>query len=395
MANEPVAVELPLAGVRVIDFSQFLAGPSCALRLADLGAEVIKVERPGAGDLCRTLAVADQWLGADSLLFHTINRNKDSVTADLKDAGDLDTVKTMIGDADVVIHNFRPGVMERIGLGYEEVSAIAPRVVYGVVSGYGTDGPWRDKPGQDLLVQARSGLTWLTGSDDMGPVPMGVSITDISAGAHLTQGILAALVRRGITGTGALVEVSLLASAIDIQFEQLTSYLNGPREQPRRPKINGANVHSTAPYGVYETEDGHIALAMAPIATLADLLDIKALAPFGDPDLAYARRDEIKQILKEHLVRRPSGHWLEILEPAGIWAAEVLDWPTLEDTGALDSLGVIQRITGPTGETVKTTTCPIRFDGQVLTSNRGAPPLGRDTNRLSGLQRTGNQRMGT
>ncbi len=379
MTSANQAGGLPLEGLKILDFSQFLAGPSCALRLADLGADVIKIERPGVGDLCRTLAVADQWVGQDSLLFHTINRNKGSVAADLKDAGDLEAVKAMIADADVAIHNFRPGVMERIGLGYEAVAEINPRVIYGVVSGYGTDGVWRDKPGQDLLVQARSGLTWLTGSAGMDPVPMGISITDISAGAHLTQGILAALVRRSVSGKGALVEVSLLASAMDIQFEQVTSYLNGPQEQPKRSGVNGANVHSTAPYGLYQTADGYMALAMSPIATLRDLLGIKALEPFADGSLAYSRRDEIKQILKDHLVSETTEHWLGLLESAGIWAAEVLDWPELEETGALESLGVVQSVKGPEGETLRTTTCPIRIDGRVLSSNRGAPPLGRDT----------------
>ena len=204
---------LPLAGVKVLDFSQFLAGPVCALRLQDLGAEVIKIERAGQGDLCRSLVVADQTVGPDSLLFHTINRGKRSVAVDLKSPADLATVRRLIASADVMIHNFRPGVMERIGLGYEAVEAINPRIVYGCVSGYGPDGVWRDQPGQDLLAQSRSGLVWLNGSAGDGPVPIGVSITDIAAGMHLAQGVLAALFKQARTNRGSLVEVSLLASA--------------------------------------------------------------------------------------------------------------------------------------------------------------------------------------
>lgn len=159
MTAEP----LPLEGVRVLDFAQFLAGPVAALRLADMGAEVIKVERPGSGDACRSMVVNDQRLGGDSLVFHTFNRGKKSLAADLKNPEDLACVRSLVAEADVMIHNFRPGVMERIGLGYDTVRELNPRIVYGAVSGYGTTGPWKDKPGQDLLVQALSGIAWLNG----------------------------------------------------------------------------------------------------------------------------------------------------------------------------------------------------------------------------------------
>ena len=366
---------LPLSGVLVLDFSQFLAGPACALRLADLGAEVIKVERPWGGDLCRGLAVADQWQGNDSLLFHTINRGKKSVAADLKDGCDLEWVRALIAVADVMVHNFRPGVMERIGLGYDAVRDVNPALVYGVVSGYGADGPWRDLPGQDLLAQARSGMAWLSGSADDAPVPVGASITDIAAGMHLAQGILAALFRQARTGEGALVEVSLLASAMDLQFEQFTSYLNADSaEQPARSAVNGANVHAAAPYGLYATEDGHIAIAMTPVARLGELLSLDALAPYRDPDVAFRHRDRIKAILRDHLAAGPTDRWMGMLEPAGIWCAEVLDYPTLMASGALDALGVVQTV----GDVV-TTTCPIRLDGAVLRNPRPAPALGADT----------------
>ncbi|MEP3279421.1 MAG: CaiB/BaiF CoA-transferase family protein [Stappiaceae bacterium] len=372
--------ELPLEGVRVLDLSQFLAGPACAMRLADLGAEVIKVERPHGGDACRGLAVADQWLDSDSLLFHTINRSKQSVAADLKNDVDLNSVKKLISSADVLIHNFRPGVMERIGLGFDAVSALNSRIIYGVVSGYGTDGPWRDLPGQDLLAQARSGMVWLSGSADDAPIPFGVSITDIAAGMHLAQGILAALFRQARTGRGALVEVSLLASAMDLQFEQFTSYLNADQKnQPERCAINGANVHATAPYGIYQTADGYIAIAMTPIERLGTLLSLDRLAPFYDPSLAYTRRDDIKAILRDHLLTEPTRCWLDALEPAGIWCAEILDWAALTETGALESLGVIQEIQSRSGTSFQTTTCPIRIDGTVLKNGLGAPALGADT----------------
>lgn len=369
-------IDLPLSGIKVLDFSQFLAGPACALRLADLGATVTKVERSHAGDACRQLSTADQWFGANSLLFHTINRDKDSVTADLKNKDDLAAVKILIEQADVMIHNFRPGVMERLGLGFTDVSQLNPRLVYGVVSGYGADGPWSKLPGQDLLVQARSGLVWLTGSLDDDPIPTGISIADITAGAHLAQGILAALIRTLRTGAGALVEVSLLASAMDLQFEQYTSYLNNERELPSRSAVNGANVYASAPYGVYKTSDGHLVIAMAPIGQLQTLLDLPALAAYADGDAHYTARDEIKVILRDALSTQTTHHWLDRLEPSGIWCAKVLNWNALDKSGALQALDIVQQVTGSDGASFATTTCPIRIDNTVLRGHRPAPELG-------------------
>ncbi len=389
MGIGPTGSDLPLAGIRVLDFAQFLAGPVCALRLADLGAEVIKVERPEGGDLCRRLAVADRWSGDDSLLFKTINRGKRSVAADLKKAADLEMVRALIATAHVMIHNFRPGVMERIGLGFEAVRAFHPRIVYGVVSGYGTSGPWRDLPGQDLLVQARSGLAWLTGSADDPPIPTGVSIADLSAGQHLAQGILAALVRQATTGRGSLVEVSLLASAMDVQFEQFTTWLNGgDGAPPRRSAVSGANVHANAPYGIFQTADGHIALAMTPLAGLAGLLSLDLPSGLVDPARAFADRDAIKARLRDHLATAPTRHWVSILEPAGVWCAAVLDWPALQATGALESLGVIQDVEDGLGGRYRTTACPVRLDGRVLANATPAPRLGADTADIMGALRS-------
>lgn len=229
MTKAATDLDRPLTGVQVHDFSQYLSGPVCAMRLAGMGAKVIKVikiERTHHGDQCRKLAVAEQWAGDDSLLFLFINRGKHSVEADLKNAADLDKIRDLITTADAMIHNIRPGVMERIGLGYDDVKALNPRIVCGVVSGYGNTGPWRDLPGQDLLAQSPSGMLWLTGSFDNAPMPFGLSVTDITAGAHLAQGILAALLKQPRTGQGSLVEVSLLAAAMDLQFEPFSSYLN-------------------------------------------------------------------------------------------------------------------------------------------------------------------------
>src|SRR5260370_39177169 len=244
---------IPLEGLLVIDFSQFLAGPAASLRLADLGARVIKIERPDGGDLCRRLYISDLELDGDSTLFHSINRHKESFAADLKNEQDLSEVFQLLRKADVVIHNFRPGVMERLGCDYESVVKINPHVVYGEITGYGKEGPWRNKPGQDLLVQSLSGLPWLSGDADQPPVPFGLAVADLFTGAHLVQGILACLVRKGITGKGGRIEVSLMESILDFQFEVLSTHLNDGGKLPRRSAVNNAHAYLGAPYGIYET----------------------------------------------------------------------------------------------------------------------------------------------
>ncbi len=375
------AIDLPLKGLRVLDFAQFLAGPVAALRLCDLGAEVIKIERPQGGDLCRAMVVNDQRLDGDSLVFHTFNRGKKSVAADLKNPDDLAAVRRLIQTADVMIHNFRPGVMERIGLGYADVSALNPRIVYGAVSGYGTNGPWRDKPGQDLLVQSLSGIGWLSGDADDGPVPTGYAALDVATAGNLVQGILACLLRRAVSNKGGLVEVDLLSAAIDMTFEQFTCFLNDKETQPVRHKSGNANPYQPAPYGIYKTVDGYLAFAMTPLAKVADLLGAPEIAAFGQEG-AFSHLNEIKSLIAEIFEKRSTQHWLDLLEPAGIWCAPCLDWPGFVATEGFRALDPVQTIRSEQGTEAKTTACPIRIDGAMLKSGKGAPALGAHTDEL-------------
>jgi CoA:oxalate CoA-transferase len=366
----------PLAGLLVLDMSQFLSGPSAALRLADLGADVIKIERPRQGDLCRQLYISNLELDGDSTLFHTINRNKRSYAADLKNPEDLARVRKLIERADVLIQNFRPGVMEGIGLDYEKVRKINPRLVYGVITGYGTQGPWVKLPGQDLLVQSRSGLVWLNGDASQGPVPFGLAVADMLAGAHLVQGLLACLVRRGITGEGGLAEVSLLESTLDFQFEVLTTHLNDGRRSPSRSTVNNAHAYLGAPYGIYKSADGYLALAMGSVTRLGELLECEALAAFAEPRSWFEQRDEIKRVLVAHIATRPTAEWLARLEPADYWCAPVMDWNELLEHDGFKVLDFLQDIVRDNGATMVTTRCPIRVDGVTLKASRGSPKIG-------------------
>jgi len=380
-AGRPV---LPLDGFLVLDFSQFLAGPVAALRLADLGARVIKIERPRTGDLGRTLAFAGMTLDGDTLSFQIMNRGKESYAADLKDGPDLAAVRRLVAQADVLIQNFRPGVMERIGLDYPSVRAINPRIVYGSVSGYGPDGPWRDLPGQDLLAQSISGLPWLSGSRDDGPVPVGLSIADLLASCHLAQGVTALLLRRERTGEGGLVETSLMEGMLDLQFELLSAHLNDPSVVVERGGPHGANAFLSAPYGVYPTADGFLALAMNPVPRIGSLIGLAALEAFADPASWWTERDRIEALLAGHLRQASTEHWLAILQPADVWCAPVLTLPELVDHEGFRALHMDQEVrrTAVDGEgeaRLRTTRSPLRIDGAVLRQNRGAPRLGEHT----------------
>ena len=370
----------PLEDYLIVDFSQFLSGPSASLRLADLGARVIKIEKPGTGDICRTLYTSDLIMNGESSVFHTINRNKESFAIDFKQPEELEKLKKLLAKADVVMHNFRPGVMERVGLSYDEVKEINPNIIYAEISGYGTKSELKDLPGQDLLLQSLTALTWLSGNQEDGPVPMGLSIVDMLAGAHLAQGILAALYRKATHNIGAKVQVSMLESAFDFQFETITTYFNDGGELPVRTKSNNAHAYLGAPYGIYKTNDGYLALAMGSIPVLASLLKCDELLQF--PENKFGLRDEIKNILATHLQTQDTQFWLNILEPADIWCAKVLNYKQLFAEEGFQVLDFVQRVEMLDSYTYKTTRCPIKIDGEYFNSSKGSPKLGQDNERI-------------
>jgi len=371
-----------LEDIMVLDFSQFLSGPSAGLRLADMGARVIKIEKPESGDICRELYVSDVMVEGESTIFHAINRNKESYGADLKNEEDLKKIKLLIAKADVMLHNFRPGVMERLGLDYETVRAINPSIIYAEVSGYGNEGEWKDQPGQDLLLQAVSGLTWLSNNNNGQPTPMGVSVVDILAGAHIAQGILATLYQRAITGEGALVQVSMFESILDFQFEVLTCFFNDGNQLPVRSKINNAHAYIAAPYGIYKTKDNYLALAMTDIVELGDLIGCGELKKYTDKSEWFLKRDEIKKKLADWLANETTDTWISILEPADIWCARVMNYNDLIDEEGYKVLNMDLSVKTSSGLHITTTRCPIRVDGNILTSPKGAPLLGEHNEQI-------------
>ena len=379
----PAELIRPLEGVLVLDFSQFLAGPVAAMRLADLGARVIKIERPQGGDIGRTLAFAGRTADGDTISFHAMNRNKEGITADLKNADDLDYIRRLVASADVIIQNFRPGVMERIGLDYESVRAINPGIVYGSATGYGDSGPWKDRPGQDLLAQAVSGLPWLSGSRDDGPVPVGVSIADHLMSCHIAQGVTALLVRRFRTGEGGHAQTSLLEAMLDLQFELLSTHLNDQTVTVERHGEHSAHAFLSAPYGTYPTSDGYIALAMNPVTKIGALLGLPALEALVDPQSWWDDQERIEQALAARFATADTDHWLKVLDAADVWCAPVLTLEQLVEHEGFAAIAMTQSVTRETtnlGEgpvTLTTTRSPIRIDGHVLRSAVPAPLLGQ------------------
>jgi crotonobetainyl-CoA:carnitine CoA-transferase CaiB-like acyl-CoA transferase len=235
-------------------------------------------------------------------------------------------------------------------------------------------------PGQDLLAQARSGLMWLNGDRDQGPVPFGLAIADLLAGSAIVQGVLAALVRRGRSGEGAHIETSLLEALVDFQFEVLTTYLNDGGRIPTRSGFRNAHAYLAAPYGVYPTSDGWIAIAMTPLEKLAAALDLPAIAL--PAKAGFERRDEIKRAIADHVAAQPTAHWLKRMLPVDIWCAEVLDWPGLLDGEAFRRLDMLQTVVRPEGHAVRTTRSPIRVDGQRNVCGAAAPRIGEHTEAL-------------
>jgi len=370
----------PLENLIVLEFCQYMSGPSAGLRMADLGATVIKIERPKTGEGGRQLAIKNLFAGDNSVLFHTINRNKLSYSANLKDSADLDKIKKLIRKADVLIHNFRPGVMEKLGLGYQDCAGLNPGLIYGEISGYGKEGKWKFKPGQDLLLQSISGLGWLSGNKNDPPVPFGLSIADYICGTHLVQGILSGLIARAKTGQGMLVEVNLLASLVDFQFEVITTHLNDGGRLPDRAAQGNAHAYLSAPYGVYGTKDGYLAMAMENLEYLTKALDIPQIASLIHD--GFTHRDAIMAAIAGALKKQTTGYWLDLFEPADIWCAEVQNYHQFTAHPGYKAMRLEQEIVLPDGRSLTTTRCPIRIDGQLFNSSKPGPEVGAHNEQL-------------
>jgi len=293
----------PLHGITVLDFSLAMAGPFAAQKLGDMGAEVIKVEPTGDGEWHRTRAAGNAWVNKLNSSFIAFNRNKKSLSVNLKTEKGREAVYRLVEKADVLLQNFRPGVAERLGLDYETIRSVNDKIVYCSISGYGETGPYAKRPGQDLILQGYSGAMWNTGKEGDPPLPLGMFVADATAAHQAVEGILAALFYRERSGKGQKVEISMLNCVMDLQVQELSVYLTGG-VKPKRTKEPLAHTLLNSPYGVYKTKDGYMTLAFGPIHLLGEALDNDRLRSFTEWKDGMEHRDEIYRIVAEICRRR-------------------------------------------------------------------------------------------
>ncbi|BBY86332.1 CaiB/BaiF CoA transferase family protein [Mycolicibacterium tokaiense] len=353
----------PLAGVRVLDFTERMQGPYGTQILADLGAEVIKVERrvsltvDGRPDE-RYGPNGRYGLDPEDTTFYAAgflanNRNKKSVPIDLKNEHGKELVKRLVAASDVVYENFRPGVMARLGFGYEDCVKLNPSVIYASASGFGPDGPYQRRPGQDVLTQAISGFGAMNVSADGRPTPVAMSITDLLGGMNGAIAVLAALHHRQRTGEGQLVEVNLLASGIAAQSEQAVHFLNSDVGEPSRRTVMHAHAYIPAPYGFYATKDGYLALSSGKqIPELCRILEIDDLSEdprFSDPRSRDRHREEFEALLEAALQSRTTAEWLGLMIPEGLFAAQVNSFAEAFSDEQVEQQGMITTVDSPVG----------------------------------------------
>ena len=371
-------VSKPLDGVRVIAFTGFLLGPAAAQYLADMGASVVKIEEPTTGPFERSWSGADTFVNGVSVLFMLAHRNVRSVAIDLKSSEGADIARRLCAEADVVVANFKPGVLERLGLGPDDLRRDNERLVYASASGFGEKSEVRHLPGQDLLLQAASGMLSVTGNLETGPVAAGSAIVDQHAASLLAMGILAALVQQRTTGRGTTVDLTMLHAALDLQLEPFTYHLNGGNiSRPARPL--GSTFHP-APYGIYAVADGHIVISLTPMSVLGAALGTPAsFEPYLDLDLALSQRDAIYEVVAAVLRTRSRDELVASLRAAGVWCAPVNDYSQLLEDDIYTVSSPVESVRHPDAGEVRLLRPPVRFDGKYLTANAQAPRLGEHT----------------
>jgi crotonobetainyl-CoA:carnitine CoA-transferase CaiB-like acyl-CoA transferase len=372
---------MALEGIRVLDFTQMMMGPWATQFLGDMGAEVIKIERPGVGEWERSLRSSGDLLDGQSPFFLAMNRNKKSVSLNLKDAKARDIVLRLARDADLVIENFRPGVMDRLGLGYDDLREVNPSIVYVSGSGFGQTGPYVDRPGQDLLIQAMSGLAAYGGRASDPPMPSGSSIVDASTALLLAFSSVVGLVHKLRTGEGQRIDVSLFDTAIALQCQEIASFLNMERGFERsRAGIGSAWL--SAPFGIYRTADGHLAVAMASLAVVGELLEEPRLAAFDDPRRAYDDRDEVYELVQAKLVERPTAAWLELLATKDVWCAPVQTFDDVVDDPQVAHNELLTTVELPNGGELRVVGVPVRFSATPGSIRSGPPSVGQHTDEV-------------
>lgn len=374
--------EKALDHITIIDLSHLLQGPFATQLLADMGANVIKVERPGQGDLFRTLTFNNRWVGGkESPNFLAWNRNKRSLALDLKSPEAKTILYKIAETADVVVQNFRPGVLAKLGFGYEDFKRVNPRIIYCSGSGYGESGPYVDRPGQDMLLQGLTGIAAATGRGDGPPVPVGSGFSDQVGAMNMVYGILTALLWRERSGKGQEVKVNLMSAMLAHQGQELLTAMNFNTDFTR-PKSGIGHPGMDAPFGVYPTSDGWVTIAMSPYRRLVGVLGDETLLVYDDPKLLFEKRDEIWEKLAARTALWTTADLMRAMLAVDIWCGEVKSHLQATVDPQVEHLGAIAHYDHPTAGRVKVVGPAVAMSETPATIERHAPLVGEHSREL-------------
>lgn len=381
MNNEDKTKLGPLKGLVVADFTQLAQGPWATQMLGDMGADIIKIE-PVKGDWMRHYSYGNLYPNGESISFVSFNRNKRSIALNLKDANDLKIAKDIIAKADILVENFRPGVMDRLGLGYGDMKKLNPGLVYCSSSGYGSSGPYLHRPGQDLLAQSIGGGSALNGVKGQMPVVTAVGQADLLTSLYINQSVLAAIYSREQTGKGQKIEANLLNSVVGFHIQEITAYLH-KGENPERSESGIPNPWLGAPYGLYNTKDGYLAIGMNSVQRLAQVIGLKKYdsAAFASNNIIESR-DEIRFAFDAVFKTKITDEWLELLLKEDIWCSQVNTFDEMVEDPQIKHNEMIIEIEHPTIGKVKTTGFPVWFSDTPQKIYRPAPLLNGDAKEI-------------
>ena len=366
-----------LTGYRVLDCSIAMAGPFAAQRLGDLGAEVIKIE-PTSGEWQRHVAAGGAKGNKINVSFLSLNRNKKSIALNLKSPEGMEVLKKLVESSDVFLQNYRPGVAARLGVDYESLLSINKNLIYVSISGYGETGPYLDRPGQDMLLQAMSGAMMSSGRADQPPTPSGQFLVDAVTAAAASEATIAALLHRERTGEGQLVTINMLDVITTLQMQEISVHTVGKVPQTRSNQPHG-HSYIRAPYGVFATSDSYMALAFPPLKLLGELIGEDSFLTYDDESDSWKYRDQIFELTQDRLRSKTTAEWLAIFREHGIWVGEVYGYQDLVNDPQILHNKTFVEYEHPTEGLVKTPGFPFKFSETPAVVTRGAPLVGEHT----------------
>jgi crotonobetainyl-CoA:carnitine CoA-transferase CaiB-like acyl-CoA transferase len=371
---------LPLSGVRVVEFCSTASGPFSTMLLADMGAEVVKIEPP-AGDGLRQWPPLNEGYSEN---FASLNRNKRSAVLNLKDAGDVALARRLILEADVVVENNRPGVMDRLGLGYASLSAEKPSLLFCSISAYGQSGPRSGEGGFDLTIQAAAGVMSVTGEPSGAPVKCGVPLSDFASGLYAAFSISAMLAHVRAGGRGAHIDIPMFGCTLGIAALQTSEYFGNGRS----PVKLGSAHPRNAPYQAFQAQDGHFAIAAGNHKLWLDVLGVVDMPSLADDERFVSTTDRarnqaaLKEILEAVFTRQPVSHWIDAFNEAGVPHARINDYAAALADPQTEHMGWVQPLELPNGQKTRTFASPVRLNGQGFPIRRPAPGLGQHTDEI-------------